>query len=159
MTTVSEKAEQAKEFAASKLHDAQSVAGDAYAATRDKASDAYQSTRSALVDAGQKTAEAVDANPTAALIGGVALGVIVGMLLPRSEAEAKALGGLGARLNDAARGAVSAARDAGRDSLADMGFTPDAARAQAQKFVESVVAAATSAGSAAAKAAKEQAQA
>lgn len=50
-------------------------------------------------------------NPVATLAGGFAVGVLVGALLPASRREREALQPVGAKLGDAARGAVDTGRE------------------------------------------------
>ncbi|MFZ1366571.1 MAG: hypothetical protein WAR58_03795, partial [Sphingorhabdus sp.] len=45
--------------------------------------------------AGEASTETIDRNPLAIVAGGIALGAIVGMLLPKTERETKALGKAG----------------------------------------------------------------
>ena len=46
-----------------------------------------------------KTIEGVDKNPLAIILGGIAIGAIVGALLPRTERETKVLGKAGKKFN------------------------------------------------------------
>jgi hypothetical protein len=62
------------------------------------------------------------------------------------------LGPIGSRLNDAARLAASAAREAGQETLDELGLNRDAAREQASRLMDAAMKAASSAGGAAAKA-------
>ena len=96
-----------------------------YGSARDGAANAYESTRKGAARAGQRTAEEINANPLAALVGGLALGAIVAGLLPRTERETRSMGALGGRINDKAREAARAARDTGRDKLDELGFNRD----------------------------------
>ncbi|MGL5837099.1 MAG: hypothetical protein ACRCY3_01205, partial [Sphingorhabdus sp.] len=62
--------------------------------------------------AGKASAESVDKNPLAIVAGGLALGAIIGMLLPKTEQEKKVLGKAGKKINDTAKRAANAAKDA-----------------------------------------------
>ena len=86
----------------------------------------------------------------AALAGGLALGVLIGTLLPRSEREAALLGGLGARIGDAARDALDAARSTGQEKLDELGLTKDGARDKVKTLLDSALETASAAGTAAA---------
>jgi len=102
----------------------------------------------------RKAGESFDAYPIAAMAGGLALGVVVGALLPRTRQEEQLLGSLGEALNERANDAFSAARDAGRTKLDELGLSTDAAGKQVGKLVESVVQVVESAGTAAVRAAR-----
>ena len=81
---------------------------------RAKAEKALETTRETAREAVRRTAEGIEANPLAVLVGGVALGVLAGAVIPRTEQEGKLLGPVGKRLNETATGAAQAARDAGK---------------------------------------------
>jgi ElaB/YqjD/DUF883 family membrane-anchored ribosome-binding protein len=108
------------------------TAADAYQAARERTGAVYSSARDGAASAGRRTADGIDGNPMAALVGGLALGAIVGVLFPVTRQERQLFGNVGRRLNDTARQAVDAARDAGKQRLD--GFTDqalDAVRASA----------------------------
>lgn len=113
---------------------------------------ALDTTRQTARDAARRTAEGIEANPISVLVGGVALGVLAGALIPRTEQESKLLGPVGKRLTDTATGAAQAARDAGKAELDSLGLNKDAARDQVGKVIDGVIKALSSAGAAAAKA-------
>ncbi|MEP7008357.1 MAG: hypothetical protein ABI810_20425, partial [Sphingomonas bacterium] len=71
---------------------------------------ALDTTRDTARHAARRTAEGIEANPLAVLVGGVAIGVLAGTLVPRTEQEGKLLGPIGKRINDTASGAAQAAR-------------------------------------------------
>ena len=96
-----------------RLSAATAAAGDAYRSARERTSAAYSAARERAGNVGQATAERIDATPMAAVIGGLALGAIAGALIPRSERERDLLGSAGRKLNETARGAVQAAKQAG----------------------------------------------
>ena len=117
---------------------------------RAKAGDAYGSARESASRAGERTAEQVDANPVAALIGGLALGALVAAVLPRTRREEEMLGDYGRRINERAREAARAARDAGTGKLDELGLNKDSARQKLNEIASSAgEAARTSAGAAA----------
>ncbi len=99
-------------------------AADAYQAARERTASAYSTARETAASAGRRTADGIDGNPMAALVGGLALGAIVGALFPVTRQERQLLGDVGKRVNDKAREAAIAARDAGKDRLD--GFTDQA---------------------------------
>jgi hypothetical protein len=114
---------------------------------------ALDTARQTARDAARRTAEGIEANPISVLVGGVALGVLAGALIPRTEQEGKLLGPVGKRLTDTATGAAQAARDAGKAELDSLGLNKEAARDQVGKVIDGVITALSSAGAAAAKAA------
>jgi ElaB/YqjD/DUF883 family membrane-anchored ribosome-binding protein len=118
---------------------------------KDSASKALVSASDTAKETARKTAEGIEANPLSVLVGGIALGVLAGALIPRTESEARLLQPVGRRLTDAARGATAAAKEAGLAELDGLGLTPNAARDTAGKLIEGVIKAITTAGSAAAK--------
>jgi hypothetical protein len=113
---------------------------------------ALETAKSTATDAVRRTAEGIEANPLAVLVGGIALGVLAGAVIPRTEQEGKLLGPVGKRINDTAAGAAQAARDAGKAELDSLGLNKEAARDQVSKLLDGVVKALSSAGAAAAKA-------
>ena len=111
-------------------------------------------TYSGVVDKVSEAASGLEANPVAAIVGGLALGAIAGAMLPRSEREKALLEPTGTRVKEAARAAFDAAREAGGQALTGSGFGSDALKAQGQRLVEEVTKAATAAGTAAIEAAR-----
>ena len=101
------------------------------------AAEARRNASAAIGAAGEKLQE----NPIAMLLGGLALGALVGALLPRSEREAALLGPLGERIGDAAREAFEAARATGYDQLDELGLSKDGARESMKSCDEREVAA------------------
>lgn len=133
-TNVRESAERAATIASEKLHETAETA------------------RAGLVKAKAKVGEGVDGFPVAALIGGVALGAVLGALLPRTRKEAELFGPIGETINDRAKSAAGAARDAGQAKLDELGLSTDAAGKQVGKLIESVAQVAEIAGTAAVEA-------
>jgi len=117
---------------------------------RAKAEQALEATRDTAREAARRTAQGIEANPLAVLVGGVALGVLAGAIIPRTEQEGKLLGPVGKRLTDTAAGAAQAAKEAGKAELDALGLNKAAARDQVGKLLDGVVKALSSAGSAAA---------
>ncbi|WP_340315923.1 hypothetical protein [Rhizorhabdus argentea] len=102
--------------------------------------------------ASRKAAEGVDAFPVAALVGGVALGAVIGALLPRTRQEEQLLGSIGGSINDKAKGAASAAREAGQAKLDELGISSNSAGKTVGKLIDSIAQIAETAGSAAVEA-------
>jgi hypothetical protein len=99
----------------------------AYAAAREKAGSAYES-------AGRRAGEGIDSNPVAAVVGGLAIGAIVAALLPRTRREDELLGTAGRRINEGAREAARAAREAGKGQLDELGLSRDGLRSKLDEF-------------------------
>ena len=99
--------------------------------------DTYASAREKASDARRRAAEGINENPTAAIVGGIALGAVVAALVPRSDREAKALAPIGNKLNKAAKGAVAAAKSAGKEKIGELGL--DRARDSVRKLVGDAV--------------------
>jgi ElaB/YqjD/DUF883 family membrane-anchored ribosome-binding protein len=126
--------------------------GEAYVSAKDKAEEVLETAREKASQARRATSDGIEGNPLVALIGGIAVGVLVGALLPRTKREEEALGPIATKLTEAARTAAAAARDAGKQSLDEAGVNREAARGQVDKLVDTAVKAATSASTAAADA-------
>jgi hypothetical protein len=60
---------------------------------------------------------APEGNPLALVAGGVAIGVVVGMLLPRIDKERELLAPVGAKIADRAHATIEAAKEAGRAEI------------------------------------------
>lgn len=115
---------------------------------------AYSSAREKAGDAAVTVETGIESSPIAAVLGGLALGAIAGVLLPRLEKEKELLAPLGAKIGDAARAAIEAGKTAGQEALDEGGLSTDALRGQVNKLVEQAIKAAGAAGSAAVGAAR-----
>ena len=104
----------------------------AYATARERAGSAYET-------AGRKTSQGIDSNPVAAVVGGLAIGAIVAALLPRTSREEELLGGVGRKINDSAREAARAAREAGKGQLDELGLSRDGLKSKLDEFTERAV--------------------
>jgi hypothetical protein len=119
----------------------------AYATARERAGSAYET-------AGRKTSAGIDSNPVAAVVGGLAIGAIVAALLPRTGREEEYLGGVGRKINDSAREAARAAREAGKGQLDELGLSREGLRGKLDEFTDRAVGAVKSSAGAAAGAAR-----
>jgi len=124
---------------------------------RDSASKALDATSNTARELARQTAEGIEANPVAVLAGGVALGVLVGAFMPRSEQEAKLLAPVGKRISETTRGAVEAAKDTAKAEFDVLGLTRNAARDQVGRLLGDVIKALSVAGVAAMATAKASA--
>lgn len=122
----------------------------------DRATHAYEATREKALDAAHSAAETIEGNPLGMLVGGLALGALVAAVIPRSQRERELLAPAGRRLGAALTAAVAAAKEAGRGELEQLNLTPDAAKEKARSLLDGLGKAASTAGSAAAKAGREQ---
>lgn len=112
-------------------------ASEAYEAARQRTSSLYGATREGAARASQRTAEGIEANPMAAVVGGLAVGAAVAALLPRTRRETEVLGPIGERLTESAREAANAARDAGRSKLDEIGLSREGARQKLSELASS----------------------
>lgn len=125
---VKEKANALGRSASDTLDTARAKASEALGAARDKTSAAYDSARDGATRATRRTADGIDANPLGALVGGLALGALVAAVLPRTRREQEALGDYGRRINETAKEAARAAKEAGKGKLDELGLNADAAK-------------------------------
>ena len=128
---------------------AKEKAASAYGSARERTSRVYNSARVRASETQQRAATAFDENPALALVGGLALGVMIGALLPRSRREEELLSGVGERINETSRRVADAARDQARETLDSYGINADAALNKVSAFFDNASKAASSIGSAA----------
>ena len=122
----------------------------AYESARERAGSALQSVRETARTAGERTGSGIEANPMVAVVGGLALGLVAGAVLPKSKREQALLGPAGRKIHDTARQAVLAAKDAGREQIGELGLTRDSVQRRLGEFTDKAVGAVkTSAGAAA----------
>ena len=133
-----EKASAAKVAASDAVGTAKDRAAEALATAKGRASELAGTARDTASQARQKTADGIDASPVAALIGGLALGALAAALLPRTRKEDELFGDIGGRINDTARDAAQAAKEAGRGKLDELGLNKDAAIDKAKELAQSV---------------------
>ena len=75
--------------------------------------------------AGRRAEEALSETPLIVLAAGLAAGAAIAALLPRTRAESRLLRPVTDRARETARTAYSAAKDAGRGRLDELGLTRD----------------------------------
>ncbi len=109
---------------------------------REKAKGKIKGARKAANDAASRAADAIEQNPMSVFIGGLAVGIIAGALIPRSEREKAALSGVGQRIADTASAAAKAARETGKAQLSGATLSKDSAKGVAQAIFGSALAAA-----------------
>lgn len=113
-------------------------AGDIYDNARTVAVEAYDSAREKAADARERAGDGIDEAPLIALAGGLAVGVLLAALLPRTRQEDKLLGPIGEKITGSARDAVAAAKEAGRDKLNELNLTRDAGSSALQTIIKGV---------------------
>ena len=123
-----EKMSESKQRAAALLGDGKAKAAEGVAATREMAK-----------TAAGKSEEAITKHPLAVVAGGLALGLLVGLLLPKSKAETKYVGGTGKRINDTARKMYGAARDAGQQQFETLGVSAGSIQDQVKDIFGKVI--------------------
>jgi hypothetical protein len=109
---------------------------------RERAIEAYDNAR-------ERARDQVDGSPLLALGGGLALGALIAAVLPRTQAEDRMLGSVGGRITGGARDAFDAAKEAGREKLAELNITQEAGKGAVQSLVDGIAEAAKSSGQAA----------
>ncbi|MBC7986063.1 MAG: hypothetical protein H7X93_05250 [Sphingomonadaceae bacterium] len=133
---------------------AKARAEDAYESALDRTTRIYTGARDTAATARRATAEGVQNNPLGAIFGGIALGALIGSLLPRTRRESELVGPYARDLKDRARDAAEAARLAGMEKLDELGFNKDRATETVQQLVSTAKSAATEAGNAAVQTAR-----
>ncbi len=125
---------------------------------REKAAERVAATKDVAKKAVAKSEETITNSPLAIVAGGAALGVLIGALLPKSKAEGKYVGGAGRKINETAKTAYQAAKDASRDQISELGLTNDNMREQFKDMFGKAIEAAKTAMAAAQDAVKEEHQ-
>lgn len=148
-------AKSARERAGSTVETAKQSAEKAYGSARETAIAAYDEGRARAVKAKQRTGDGIQEQPLFALAGGLIVGLVAGLLIPRSEKEREVLKKAGTNLNERAHSAVDAAKAAGQSKLEEKGLTAKSAEDAVRNVVKGIGEAAKTAGGAAKDAAKK----
>lgn len=130
-------------------------ANEALSKSKDAASRSVESSKQLASKAAAKSGDTIDKNPLAMVVGGIALGAIIGALLPKSDREEKIFGGAGKKINTKARGVANAAKQAGKDKIDTLGINKESAREQFRDLVSKATEAVKAAGQAASDAARK----
>jgi hypothetical protein len=97
-------------------------------------------------DRARQAVEGIGDNPVALLAGGVALGVLVGVLLPRVAKERELLEPVGRALADRATATAQAVKDAGKQEIDSLLPGRDATKERVTALFGNILDAAKSAG-------------
>ncbi len=101
-------------------------AASAYEAARTRTSETYAGLRERTSRLGERTGETIDSSPMLAVAGGFAVGAVLAAVLPRTNQEARLLGDVGRRFNEAARDAAQTAAETGREKVEEITQTAKA---------------------------------
>ena len=123
---------------------------------RQRAIDAYSNARDSVGDAGRRAADTLAEAPLLALAGGLAAGALIAALLPRTQAETRAVRPTARRVRETAREAARAARETGSDRLGELGLTREKGEETIRSLFEGVADAAKASGQAALDAARKR---
>ena len=152
-STLSDKArtafDTARETTGSAVETVRETAGTAFETAREASGKAIETTTHVAQDYTERAVALAEANPLSVLVGSLAVGMLTGSLLPRTDREAQLLAPVGRRLSLTARGAVDAAKDTARSEFADLGLSRNSAKDQVGKLIGNVITALTAAGTAA----------
>lgn len=138
-----------KDKASARYSEVREKAGAAAKTAKMKAEKTAASTKAGAKKAAKKTVDSVEANPLAALIGGLAVGAIAAALLPRTRREDELVGKVGKKIRATASTAAKNARQTAKDQLDTLGVNANAARGQIRDLANKIGQAAAEATSAA----------
>ena len=123
---------------------------------RQRAIDAYSNARDSVAGAGRRAAGTLTEVPLIALAGGLAAGALIASLLPRTEAETRAIRPTARRVKASAKEAARAARETGTQELGALGLTREKGEETIRSLLDNVVEAAKASGQAALDAARKR---
>lgn len=117
------------------------------AGARQRAIEAYEDARDRAVDT-------LSEAPLIALAGGIAAGALIAALLPRTEAESRAIRPAARRVKSTAKAAFDAAKDTGSQRLDELGLNREKGEATIRSLLDGLTDAAKASAKAAAEAAR-----
>jgi hypothetical protein len=126
------------------------------ASPRQRAIDAYSSARERVSGVGQRAGDTLDEAPLIALAGGLAAGALIAALLPRTEAETRAIRPTARRVRETAREAVRVARETGTEQLGSLGLSREKGEETIRSLLDGIAGAAKASGQAALDAARKR---
>ena len=115
---------------------------DGDSSRRQRAIEAYSGAR-------ERVSDTLSEAPLIAIAGGLAAGALIAALLPRTEAETRALKPTARRIKQSARAALDAARETGSQRLGELGLSRDRAEDTIRSLISDVTQAAKESGQAA----------
>jgi ElaB/YqjD/DUF883 family membrane-anchored ribosome-binding protein len=92
-------------------------AADAYQTARQRTASAYEAARGRAAEVTRSATDQIGVYPVGAVIGGLAVGALLGFLLPSTRREEELLGSTGRRITGAAREAAQRGLDAGKEQV------------------------------------------
>lgn len=95
-------------------------AAEAYQSARERTYSAYETARGRAADVTRQASEQISVYPVAAVVGGLAIGALLGWLVPASRREEELLSPTGKRITDAARSAAQRGLDAGKEQIEEI---------------------------------------
>ncbi len=104
----------------------------------------------------ERVSDTLSESPLIALAGGLAAGALIAALLPRTQAETRAVRPTARRIKQSARAAYEAAKDTGSQRLDELGLNRDRAEETIRSLLSDVTKAAKDSGQAALDAARKQ---
>ena len=116
--------------------------------SRLSAIEAYDSTR-------ERVSDTLSEAPLIALAGGLAAGALIAALLPRTQAETRAVRPTAKRIKQSAKAAYEAAKDTGTQRLDELGLNRNNAEKTIRSLLSDVTQAAKDSGQAALDAARK----
>lgn len=118
------------------------------AGARQRAIEAYEEAR-------DRAADTLGQAPLLALAGGIAAGALIAALLPRTEAETRAVRPTARRVKNTARAAYEAAKETGTERLDELGLSRDKAEETVRNLLDGLGDAAKASANAAVEAARD----
>ena len=94
-----------------------SRAADAYQSARQRTVSAYETARDRAAEVTRTATDQIAVYPVGAVIGGLAIGALLGFLLPRTQREQQMFGTTGRKITGAAREAAQRGLDAGKEQI------------------------------------------
>ncbi|MEH6756599.1 MAG: hypothetical protein V7676_03705 [Parasphingorhabdus sp.] len=141
-------------IALEKMSDSKRRAAELLGDSKIKAAESVEATKQMAKTAANRSEEVITQNPLAVLLGGLALGALVGALLPKSQTETKFVGGAGKKVNETAKKAYDAAKEAGQAQIETLGLNKGSVQDQIKDLLGKAAQAAKSAAEAASIAVK-----
>lgn len=95
-------------------------AASAYEAAKDRTYSAYEATRDRAAGVTRQAVDQIGVYPVAAVVGGIAVGALLGFLLPASRRETELLSGTGRKVTGAARDVAQRGVEMAKEQVEDI---------------------------------------